>query len=122
MKGIDFKLPTDDFVDQSIHVYYKEPFICNAVELLSPANPTFQGRALIGMPFRELRKWLESIDDELDYDAGITSLQLGIGFYIPGIRKEAPNKTVESVFVFERGYFDEYYRNHGFLRKPRFEN
>jgi hypothetical protein len=107
LKGPTSTVPTDAFNDLGLHVYYKKPGICQAVELFSPANPIFQGQSLIQRPFNELHSWLQTIDDSLKVGRwGLTSLKFGIGLYAPEIR-ERDDALVESVIVFERGYYNK---------------
>jgi hypothetical protein len=98
--------PTDNFDELGIHVFYKQPGVCEAIELASPANPTFQDKELIGKPFSELRNWMQTIDPTVEIDeAGLTSHQFGIGFYAP-FAVESPDDPVEAVIVFAKGYYD----------------
>jgi hypothetical protein len=98
--------PTDAFDNLGVHVFYKQPGVCEAIELFSPAQPTFQNRQLIGQPFNQLRDWLRSLDSEVEIDkVGLTSYQFGFGLYAPFAGDE-PDGIVEAVIVFERGYYD----------------
>ena len=106
MKSPSSAMPTDAFEEKGIHVYYKEPGLCEAVEVTSPASPVFKGRPLIGRPFDELRNWFEEMDEEIMVDeSGLTSLALGIGLYSP-YASDSPQEPVEAVIVFEKGYYD----------------
>jgi hypothetical protein len=98
--------PTDAFDNLGVHVFYKEPGVCEAIEMFSPAQPTFQNRQLLGQPFNQLRDWLRSLDSEVEIDkVGLTSYQFGFGLYAPFAGDE-PDGIVEAVIVFERGYYD----------------
>jgi hypothetical protein len=99
-------VPRDAFRELGIHVHYKTLEYCEAIELFPPANPTFQGKTLIGEPFNALRDWLQSLDESLIVDdTGLTSYRFGFGLYVPYI-EENPDESIQSVFVFERGYHD----------------
>lgn len=79
---------TDAFRDKGIHVYYKKPGACEAVEFGSPAEPTFMGNKLIGLPFKEGRKIFEKLDDSLEIDdTGFTYYKFGIGVFVPTLKK-----------------------------------
>lgn len=105
------KTPTDEFATDAfdtlgIQVFYKQPGLCEAIELASPANPTLQGKMLIGCPFNELCEWLRTIDPTLEVDeTGLTSHHLGLGLYAPFV-SESPNLPVEGVILFEQGYYE----------------
>lgn len=105
------KLPTDEldtdaFDDLGMHVYYKNPDVCEAIELFTPANPTIQGQVLMGKPFGEMREWFLSVDPQIEIDdTGLTSFQLGIGLYVP-FASQILEDFVAGVIVFERGYYD----------------
>lgn len=100
------KTDADAFDALGIHVHYKESDDCEAVELASPSEPLFQGRQLVGKPFDELRDWLASLDENLEVDeSGLTSYKHGIGLFAP-FAADSPSEPVESVIVFEKGYFD----------------
>lgn len=97
---------TDSFDELGIHVYYKDGDMCEAIEVFEPANPTFNGNILVGVPFMQVRELLQKHDKELSIDTdGIVSIQLGISLYINGV--EEGNEPVEAVMVFEKGYYDE---------------
>jgi hypothetical protein len=100
------ELPTDAFDSVGVHVYYKKPGICEAVEMASPAEPIFQDRPLLGRPFAELRNWFKTIDPRIEVDAaGLTSHEFGIALYAPSAEDE-PQLPVEGVLVFAKGYYD----------------
>ena len=99
-------MPTDSFHGDSIHVFYKKPGICEAVEFYKPANPTLMGQEFVGRSFSEVKKWLEHQDSNIEIDdCGLTSFKLGIGLYVPDI-DEREEALVESLIVFEKGYYD----------------
>ena len=98
---------TDAFGELGIYVTYDRLGLCEAVEIASPAQPTFRGREILGRPFKEVHESLLKLDPELDVDdTGLTALGLGIGVYAPGI-SEDPSTPVEAVIAFKRGYYDD---------------
>lgn len=100
------ELDTDAFDELGMHVYYKQPDWCEAIELAAPANPTFRGKALIGQPFSEIRAWFRSIDPQIEVDeTGLTSLKFGLGLYAP-FASQSPNAPIEAVIIFQQGYYD----------------
>ncbi|WP_458648202.1 hypothetical protein [Sivoneniella epilithica] len=100
------ELNTDAFDELGMHVYYKQPDGCEAIELAAPANPTFRGKALIGQPFSELRNWFRSIDPQIEVDeTGLTSFEFGLGLYVP-FASQSPNAPIEAVIIFQQGYYD----------------
>src|ERR1700744_5337765 len=42
---------SDDFDEAGIFAYYKTPGVCEAVEIVNPANPAFQEMSFIGKPY-----------------------------------------------------------------------
>lgn len=104
MKSDSDALPSDAFDSVGVHVYYKPPGVCEAVEVASPAVPIFRGRPLLDRHFDEVRKWFEEMDGAVELDeSGLTSYKFGIGLYAPGAN--AAGSVVETVIVFERGYY-----------------
>jgi hypothetical protein len=100
------ELPTDAFDSLGIHVYYKQPGVCEAVEMASPAEPIFQDEPLFNRPFAELRRWFKKIDPQIEVDeSGLTSYKFGIALYAPSSADE-PQLPVEGVLVFAKGYYD----------------
>jgi hypothetical protein len=99
-------LETDYFDALGIQVFYKQPGICEAIELAAPAKPTFKGKDLLGKPFSELRDWFQLIDRDVAIDeTGLTSHRFGVGLYAP-FAATVPDEPIESVIVFEQGYYD----------------
>jgi hypothetical protein len=97
---------TDGYLKNSFQVFYKEPGICEAIEAYTPTDITFKDKKLLSEPFNKIRQWLEQEDDAIDIDnAGLTSYKLGIGLYAPA-HMENPDCPIESVIVFEKGYYD----------------
>jgi hypothetical protein len=106
MKAPSSEMPTDAFDQLGVHVFYKKPGVCNAIELAPPAEPTLFRRRVLGRPFREVRLLLERVDKQLSIeDEGATSFMLGVGVYAPG-RHESDDTPVVGVIVFEKGYYD----------------
>src|SRR3954465_6802257 len=73
-KLITSPFPRDTFIQAGAHVYYRDPDVCEAVELFSPASPTFQNQVLLGRPVSEVARWLRGLDPSATLDAnGISS-------------------------------------------------
>jgi len=99
------EMGTDAFDSVGLHVYYKPPGVCEALELMAPADPTFRGRKLLGQPFSQMLKWFRQLDPAVEVDdAGLTSREFGIALYASAAKKR-PSLPVEGVLVFERGYY-----------------
>jgi len=106
-KGPKSVIATDNFGDLGFHVYYKNVSgeVCNAVEMFSPADPSFEGHRFINRSVNEILSWLKNLDPAVKIgDSGLTSYELGFGVYVPNI-SEAFNALVEAVIVFERDYY-----------------
>ena len=99
------ELKTDAFDHLGIQVFYKPPGVCEAIELSAPAEPTLQGKSLVGHSFQTLKDWFQAIDNAVEIDdTGLTSHLLGIGLYAP-FAATSPDEPVESVLVFEKEYY-----------------
>jgi hypothetical protein len=104
-KSSSSKMPTDAFLDHSVHVFYNSEGLCEAVEFYGDVEVTLNLQPLLRVPYSVIWKYLASLDPQLDEDAaGFTSYGVGIGVYAPD-RVEHPNEAVESVIVFEKGYY-----------------
>src|SRR5690349_6285892 len=68
LKGHDSTIPTDAFDALGIHVHYKLPGVCEAVELALAADPTFEGHHLIDRPFNQTLSWFQTMDDSIELD------------------------------------------------------
>ena len=98
-------LPTAAFSDLGVHAHLAADRRCEAIELMAPARPTFDGEQLLGVPFSEVRDALLRRDPRLTLEPdGLTSEALGIGLYAPSATK-APDDPAEGVIVFVRGYY-----------------
>ena len=105
-KTSDSAFPCDYFAGIEVFAYYKLPGVLEALEFAEPANPIFNGKRLIGVVAGDVKKILEAVDQSLEIDsAGIISHQLGIGVYAPGWDEDI-TQEVESVIVFEEGYYN----------------
>lgn len=77
-------LPTATFPDLGLHVHLAANRRCEAIELMAPARPTFEGEPLLGVPFSAVRDALRRRDPRLTVEAdGLTSEALGIGLTLP---------------------------------------
>lgn len=106
-KSAGDELPTDAFDTVGLHVYYKRPGVCEAVELASPAVPVLEEQFLLRQPYAQLRRWFESRDESVETDdSGLTSFRYGVGLYAPAAGSN-PAGPAEGVIVFEKGYYGE---------------
>ncbi len=97
--------PCDHFLDFQVFAYYKFPGVLEALEFYDSANPLLNGQQLINVAAGAVKKILENFDQALELDSdGIISHSLGVGIYAPGWDAEL-TETVESVIVFEDGYY-----------------
>jgi hypothetical protein len=105
-KSANSALPTDSFLEDAVHVFYRQPGVCEAIEFYSPSNVSLQNVKLLNAPYLKVKSFLGGLDKQLEEDeSGLMSRNLGISIYAPSHR-ESPNTPVESVFVFEDGYYD----------------
>ena len=59
---------SDAFESNGIYVYYKNPGLCNAIEIAPPSEPTFHGKTILGLPYREAREIVNLIDPKFKED------------------------------------------------------
>ena len=79
----DSEMPLDEFLDWGIYVNYRMPGICEAIEICSPANPTWRKYRLLGIPFDQLVDYFRREDPAVEVDGdGLTSRLFGIGLYV----------------------------------------
>lgn len=105
-----FKKNQNDVYDtdayEMFYIYYKKPGICEAIEFIKPSKISFNGIMLLEKSFDELKKFFMSLDENIEYEeTGLTSYKFGIGIYAPFAISE-PLELVESIIVFEKGYYD----------------
>ncbi len=78
-----------------------------AIEGSVDAGLCCQGITLAGRPFNEVYKALKALDPEIKADRdGAISYRLGIGLYVPTIKK-SKKEPVQGVIAFRRGYYDK---------------
>lgn len=104
----DSDIPPDVLVGLGITVGYRHPCAVEFIQCAGSAQPVFQGRMLLGQPYRDLKEFFAVLDPAVQTDAtGLRSSALGIALYAPSAEKE-PDEPVEAVSLFERGYYDRY--------------
>ena len=98
---------TDVFVGQGIHVYYNQLGKCEAIECGKGGIIKFKEKEIIGKPFKNIEKMFRELDDILEIsDTGFVSYKLGIGVYVPTLKK-SKSELIQGVIIFERGYYDK---------------
>jgi hypothetical protein len=106
MKSRTSKFPADHFMEIGVHVHYRPPGQCEAVEVFKPSDAIFLERRFMGQSFLEIYEWAKTIDPKLDTDdCGFTSFLHGFGIFASGASK-APLDPVEGIIAFQKGYYD----------------
>jgi hypothetical protein len=99
--------PLDYYVQLGIQVFYKKTWVCDSIEMVNNAKPTFQGQSFFDTPYSELKRWFQQIDNSVEIEnSGLTSYTFGIALYFSHDEELEPDKSALTVFVFERGYYD----------------
>lgn len=112
------ELPGDYFPKLGLFVDYRAPGVCEFIAMFGPNPtfftrgpsaakgpiflPTFQGRTLLGRPYRQTLAWLRRRDPATS-DRGI-SFRFGIALYDGSV--DGHLNRVESVSLFPVGYYD----------------
>lgn len=93
------KNSTDDF--SSFHVFYSEDDRVEAVEFFRESNLYFHDIQLFTQSYGDLKTRLNALDsNNTEDESGIIYKTLGLSVYSPD------GKQVESILVFEKGYYD----------------
>jgi hypothetical protein len=92
---------SDHYKKADVHVHYNHNGTCTAIELVDEATPEINGIRFLNMPAKKAKKILNELDDHIiEISDTFISNSLGISLYIP-------YEKVETVLVFEKGYYDE---------------
>jgi hypothetical protein len=113
-KSLDSEYPVDEFESLGFHVYYRRPGVCEFIEMWKGSNPTLLGESLLGRTYEHVTRWIETLDDHVDYSDGIVSHALGISFNFEPVHSV---RISASVGVFEKGYYLDC-RSPGQNRRP----
>jgi hypothetical protein len=107
MKDLRNGVPTDAFLDHSVHVFYDDSGRCEAIEFYGPSTVLLDDKNLLHIPYSEAKSIVRAIDPAIEEDgAGFTSYRLGVGAYAPS-HVEYPDDPSESIIVFKQGYYDK---------------
>lgn len=99
------KTVTDSFQSLGMFICYDIERKCNAIEMARPAQPYYGNCAPLSGSFTQASELIKILDSEVVCDSsGLTSFTLGIGLNAPGCCKNS-SSPVESVIVFQRGYY-----------------
>jgi hypothetical protein len=100
-KHEDDEMLFDHYVKAGILVYYKGDGRSEAIELTDESNPEIEGIHFMNMPSKKAKKILNELDDDIiEISDTWISKSLGISLYIP-------YNKVETVMIYEKGYYDE---------------
>jgi hypothetical protein len=100
------KTPTDFFETVGLFIAYDKDFLCEAIEMVLPANPVLFTLTLFNVSYESAEEQIAEWDDKLEKtNTGFTSYKFGVGAYAPN-KDDSPNEMIESVIVFRKGYYD----------------
>lgn len=89
----------------NLNIYFDENEMLNAVEGNINTGFCYQGYEIVGKPFNKVYKYLKNFDIEIKmHSDGATSYKLGIGLYVPTIKK-SKKELVQGVITFKKGYY-----------------
>jgi hypothetical protein len=98
--------PCDHFFQQECFVYYGAGGSVEAVEFTKPAAPVWDGLNLLGISFADLLERVRQVDPDVSVVSdGFTSFRIGMGGWATAAEEE-PDRPLESIIAFVRGYYD----------------
>jgi hypothetical protein len=97
----DDDVPTEYYEKSGILVYYSDDHVSKAYEFVDNANPEIDGVRFLKMESSDAIRTLEQLDSSvIEVADTFISEKLGISLYML-------NNKVETLLVFEKGYYDE---------------
>lgn len=88
-----------------MHIFFDDNNCCNAIEGNILSGFYYKDIQIAGKPFKIIKKIFEEFDNNMDINQdGFTSYKLGIGVYVPTLKK-SKNELIQGVIVFKEGYF-----------------
>ena len=98
-------IPMDFFVRARLQVEYGSDQRCRFVQAGPGAEVALSGKQLMGVPFIEVRAYLQQLDSSLKVEgADLTADALQVAAYAGSASKD-PMSPVESIAVFALGYY-----------------
>ena len=67
-KSANSALPTDSFLEDAVHVFYRQPGVCEAIEFYSPSKVSLQNVKLLNAPYLKVKSFLGGLDKQLEED------------------------------------------------------
>lgn len=90
-----------------LKISFDENGHCEAIEGNQLAGFYYKDIEIAGKSFKVIKKIFEKMDSTLDIDAnGFRSYKLGIGVYVPTLKK-SQKELVQGVIAFKKGYYDD---------------
>jgi len=95
----EFDWPSDAFDSLGVHVHYRQPGSCVAVEFTGPAYPELGARRRLGIPYSAAYRWFTALDPLLNASKkGFTSRELSISV---SASVETSDAIVKRVVIFD---------------------
>ncbi len=100
-------VPSDHFTELGVVVNYDPTGAVSSIEFSRPSNPTFRGESIFERTIEQATSFLRQCDPTVEVEIdGVTSHQLGLGFYALKDDLEADDPgEILSVIAFEKGYY-----------------
>lgn len=100
------KFSSDGYEEVGINIDYDSADKVIALVFYEPAQVIFNGTEISKLTASEAYKLMAALDKDISIDGdGLTSFNLGIGFYEPNYEEE-PFLPVEAIIIFIDGYYD----------------
>ena len=91
----------------NLNIHFDKNDMLIAIEGNIDAGFCYQGFEIVGQPFNKVYEYLKSFDIEIEVDSvGAISYKLGIGLYVPTIKK-SKKELVQGVIIFQKGYYGD---------------
>ncbi|MCB0565585.1 MAG: hypothetical protein H6558_12180 [Lewinellaceae bacterium] len=99
------RLPNEQYKSSGIFVIYDKYDRFAAAEISRPAQPTFEKKNLLSIPWEELITWFRKLDPKLEEsEKDFVSFKLGISAFAPNKDKN-PKVLPTSITVFRENFF-----------------
>jgi|ERR1700754_5329226 hypothetical protein len=92
-------IPTDEYRDRSVHVYFNRDDVIESIEIMRPNVFLCFGRNVLGEKAREVVDWLQLEDPSFtEFDLGYSLSNGRLKLYVPD-KGDHPDVLIKAVYV-----------------------